>query len=193
MAELAPRLNIELSAFKAFSMTTQDKADAGYMLDWSFASGPTLDADLSVPNPENPDKKIKVVAVLDAHQYWEGGRTKPKQIQGRISEKNRSKLINAMHAGSGGTEQKLSIKIVRYNEEGKVYFEHFAFEGAECVFTPGVKLEVFSKPCEDVPQPPNYFFNISFTPKGSAPEHEFRCAESPTDKVVVPWGGVGAG
>jgi hypothetical protein len=193
MADLAPRLDIELSAFKAFSMTTQDKANAGYVTEWSFASGTKLEPDLSVPDPESPDKKIKVVAVLDLRQFWEGGRTKPKQIQGRVSDKNRSKLKNAMHASSGGTEQKLSMKVVRYNEEGKVYYEHFAYEGAECVFTPDAPCDVKSEACTDVPQPPNYPFNVSLTPRGSAPEHEFRCAENPTDKVVVPWGGVGAG
>jgi hypothetical protein len=192
MTALAPRVNIKLDGARAFSMTTQDKIAAGYVTEWSFASGTVLDPDLKVPNFESPDKTMPVVCVLDGEQYWPGGRTKPQLLQGRISAKNRAKLKIAMNAAGGGTEQKLSIKICCYDEDGKAYYEYFAYEGAEVVFTPDAPCDVRSDACTDVPQPPNYFFNVSLTPKGNAPEHEFRCAESPTDKVVVPWGGIGA-
>jgi len=192
MAQNSPRVNIELDGAKAFKMTTADRVDAGYIYKWVFDSGEELTADLTVPNPENPDSKIKVVAVLDKQQFWEGGRTDTKFIRGRISEDNRSMLKTTMLSQKGSAEQKISLKIYRYNTKGKVYYEYLGYEDAPVVFAQNEERDVEAKACDDVRQPPNHSFVVAFTPKGDAPEHEFRSAEGPLKNVIVPWGGVGA-
>ncbi len=186
-----PRVDIELDGAGAYIMTTLKKINAGYIFTWKFDSGGELDADQSVPNYDNLDDFMNVVAVLDKRQYWKGGRTDPAQICGRLSAKNKAKLKTITNSGKGGTEQTISLKIVCYDDTGKAYYEYFGFEDAKVVFTPEVDPIFEPNPNTDVPQPQNYSFTISVTAKGDAPKHDFRCAEEAMEKVVVPWGGVG--
>jgi hypothetical protein len=200
---LAPRLRIELDAAKAFILTTQAKASVGYILAWSFDSGDKLDADLSVPDPDNLAGEKKVVAILglprelieklgwNNKQFWQGGRTDPQEICGLVSANNKAKLLHVMHAPAGGTEQKFSVRILPYDEDKMEYFESFVSEDIPAIFTPDSQCDVESTPYT-ARQPLTYPFRVSFSPKGNAPKHEIRCAESPTLKTVATWGGVGA-
>lgn len=200
---LAPRLRVELDAAKAFILTTQAKASVGYILAWSFDSGDKLDADLSVPDPDNLSGEKKVVAILGLpeelvnklswinKQFWQGGRTDPMELCGLVSANNKAKLRHVMQAPAGGTEQKVSIIINPYDEDKMVYFESCGSEDIPAIFTPDSQCDVESIPYT-ARQPLTYPFRASLSPKGNAPKHEIRCAESPTLKTVATWGGVGA-
>lgn len=165
----------------------------GYITEWKFASGTTLEADTEIPDPENPTSKVKVVAVLEGNIYWLGGRTDPIHISGRLSEKNKAILNKCINSLDGGAEQSMKLAVVNYDGAGKAYYKAFHNEKeAQLVVTHGTMVSVSSTPDESVPEPRNFIFTAQVTAKGDAGAQEWICAEDIGAKTVVPFGGVGA-
>lgn len=183
-----------VDGINAYNFNINYRLPLGYVLKMTFTgSGTTLEPDTEIADPEDPDQKVKVVAVIDEQVYWQGGPTDPIEFSGRLSGKNKAKLRNCVNSLTGGADVEASWVLVDYDTTGKKYFKKFHTDGKEVklVITNGTKVDVSDIPNTDIKQPVNYTFRISLTAKGDAGKQELCCAEDIDHKVTRQLGGIG--
>lgn len=187
MSRAVTIIDTDCDAEKGFNFNINNRAILGYIEKLKFsASGKTLDADVPVSDPESPDSKIKVVAVLD-HIKWEGGPTDPIEFEGRLSPKNRGSLLECLASLTGGSDVEASWVIKAYDHPEKKYFQRFHTDGKEIklVLTEGAQVVVNEIPDPFVKQPVNYRFKLSLTPKSEGGDQTLCVATSASQKFTT--------
>ena len=191
------QLDMPINGTRAFSFQANSCEPVGFIRTWKFQKGGELKPDLEVWDPENPKAKIKVVAVLHDDTraaYWEGGPTDQMDYKGLLSYKNAAQLNTIINSTDAGTDQEVSILIINHDDDKDVFYRTLDTEKPlKVVFSPDERCEVKDKANQEIPEPRNYGFSVSFTAKGKAGVQEVNCAKSAGLKVVKEFGGVGAG
>ena len=101
----------------------QQDAKIGYLLSLSL-NDQELEADLSVRDPQNPDKKSNAVAVIE-NMRWEGLPTDPISLCGRISTKNKATMQEVFCSSSEGVKIEAEWVVFEYDYHTGKYFRSF--------------------------------------------------------------------
>jgi hypothetical protein len=158
----------------------------GYITKMSFTtSGKALGADVPVSDPEDPDKKIKVVAILDQIR-WLGGPTDPVEITGRLSPKNQGILAEGVSSLTGGADLEMAFTVKKFDHDAKKYFQRFHTDGKDIKFviTEGTEVVLSETPDSQISQPVNFMFRMSLTAKSSGAAQMLCCAHTADQKFV---------
>lgn len=147
----------------------------------------TLDVDIPVVNPEEPDssKTIKVCAIL-TQLTWNLKVGKTLYLQGRVSSNNRAKLLRSNIQEKQGTKTKFKFVWAQYHEPGNNYFKHFHTndEEIEGEIDKAAPIWIASKPATDITQFRNFDFSLGI--KGvDTKDQNLHIAATPTDKDVI--------
>jgi hypothetical protein len=188
-------INTPLEGALAWPFSINNRVLLGYILAWKFTgSGTQLNADLEVPDPENPESKMKVVAVLDFVK-WSGGRIDPLEVRGRLSYDNKALLKTCVSSLDGGADVEVSWRVVCYDDKEKKYFKKFHTDDKNILLaiTEGTEVDIKDSPNLDVKHPRNYHFGISLTAKSDAGAQMVCCAESTNQKFTLEMGAVQKG
>lgn len=187
------QVNLAINGKEAFSYQKNSCEVLGVIKTWKFASGVELEQDLEITDPENPNNKIKAVAVLSDDScacFWKGGPTDPITFKGLVSGPNRAKLNTCVNSSDGSTDQEIDWLIIDHDDVKDAFYKKFHTEAAvKVVFTPGEVCEVAGKSFQEVTEPRTFAFSASFTAKGKAGLQKICCAEDAEQKTVKPFGG----
>lgn len=177
-------IDAECSAKDTYDFTIARTSRIGHITAIKFTNGgKELKADTKVSNPESPDSKVDVVAVVDRVK-WEGGPTDPIEFSARFSPEGKSIMKEALSSLTGGTEIELTWIIYEYDHKAKKYFQRFHTDGKgiKLVITKGTQLYVGEDPDTIIQQPMNFIFDGSFTAKNEGGKQELCCALSASAK-----------
>lgn len=177
-------IDAECNAKDTYDFTITRTSRVGHITAISFTnSGKTLEADTEVCDPESPDGKIKVVAVVD-HVKWNGGPTDPVEFAARLAPTGKTLMQEALSSLTGGTEVDMTWVIYEYDHKAKKYFQRFHTDGkpVKLVITKGTSVNVSEDSDMVIQQPTNYSFDGSFTAKNEGGKQELCCAFNATNK-----------
>lgn len=174
-------------AADAYNFTLTKKSRIGYITAMSFTTGgKTLVADTPINNPEAPDAKLQVVAVLDRID-WDGDPTSSFKFTGRLSPKNKGIMKDALSSLKGGADVDIKFAIIEYDFDAKKYYQCLHSDGKDLkyIITHKTKAELQPDPATDITIPPNYIFSISLTPKSKGGKQEVMYASSAESKLTL--------
>lgn len=155
-----------------------DTTRIGYFLKLSFGNK-TLEADTRVRDPQDPDKEINVVVVIDRLD-WDGLPTSYFQISGRVSSKNRALMQEALCSSNGKFELEAEWVFYEYDyDEGK-YFRSFYTnqKGVKLNFIDGNRVYISPKPDREIKLPVNFMFDMILQPDTESTGQKLSCAFS---------------
>lgn len=162
----------------AYNFVLGTTVKIGHLLKLSFSNaGKDLEADTSVPNPMDPEAKVKVAGVFD-FIAWQGGPTDPTNFTFRVSPKNKATLQEALSSLTGGSEVEIEYVIYDYDYTQKKYFKHFHTDEKKIkgVITKGTKITINNEPDRVIQQPLNFQVSGSLTAKSEGEEQEVSIA-----------------
>ncbi len=151
-----------------------------------------LDADLSVTDPMDVSKSIKVVGIV-SDIYWAGGYYNPIQFSCRVSEANKTTIAALTQQSLENTNVELIFSIYAYDPdpEAKVYFKCFHTNSCDLrglIEQKGSTLliTIDTEPSTDVTSPQNFTFVLSIVPQNVT--QSIYVATSSTQKLQKQWG-----
>jgi hypothetical protein len=181
--------SLPCSVQQGFNFAKDEQVLVGYITYLKIADT-ELAADLNVPNPTNPTKMQKVVAVV-SNVFWGGGYAEPLQFAARIGTDNKNIVSTLTHKSLANTEVEISFSIYDYDPKEKKYFACFHSNNIKLkglVYKTGgeLALQVDMDQSMEVQSPRNYALSIGIMPQDIA--QEIFMAFSVSDKLVKKWG-----
>ena len=179
-------VNSECNAGHSYNFNINNRTQIGFIEKMTFTgSGKALEADTPISDPENPDTKINVVAVLD-YVKWVGGPTDPIEIRGRVSPKNRGILLECLSSLTGGSDVEASWTVKTYDYGQKKYYKSFHTDAKDIklMLSEGVEVSVSETPDRFITQPVNFAFALSLTPKSEGADQSLCCATGAESKFA---------
>lgn len=159
----------------------------GHLNKLTFSNaGKDLEVDTSVPDPLDPESKVKVAGVFDFIS-WEGSPTDPINFSFRVSPKNKALMQSALSSLTGGSEVELEWLIYDYDYTEKKYYKHFHTSEAKirCVITKGSQIKINSEADRVIQQPLNFLVSGSLTPKSEGAEQDLHIAYEAKSPFVL--------
>jgi len=179
-------LVIEGSALHAYQFENCVPDFVGHLLAFSVGDE-TLDVDLPVVNPEEPDgsNTIKVCSILTLTR-WNNKTGGGLHLTGRVSANNQPKLLRAALQAKQGTSTKFKFIWAKYDEPANNYFKFFHTndEEIEGEVDKANPIWVAQQPSHDLTQVRNYEFSIGIIGSDKK-DQNLHLAPASTDKEVV--------
>lgn len=171
-------IDARCDAKAAYNFVLGTTGKIGHLLKLTFSNaGKDLVADTAVPDPMDPESKVKVAGVLDFIS-WHGGPTDPTSFTFRLSPANKATLQEALSSLTGGSEVEIEYVVYDYDYTQKKYFKHFHTDEKKIksVITKGTKMTINTEPDRVVQQPLNFQVSGSLTAKSEGEEQELAIA-----------------
>lgn len=143
-------------------------ARIGHLVKLSFPSvKKELKSDISVCNPQAPEVKDPIVAVIDRIS-WEGGSHDPLEFNARVSFQNKAILQEALASLTDNAEVEAELIVYEYDHHAKQYFKrlHTFNKPVKLVISEDTRVYIDEDAdTYKIKKPINYMFNISLSPK----------------------------
>ena len=149
-----------------------------------------LDADISVTDPNDISKDVRVFGILSSIS-WTGGYADAIQFGCQVSTKNKTKIATLVHKSLANTEVLFKFNVYDYDPKEKKYYKCFHSNDADLkglVLKSGGELvmQIDMDQSTEVLPPRNYTFNLGVMPQDV--NMEVHMAVSVSDKFVKKWG-----
>lgn len=170
-------INTPLDAQEACRFQVINQKLVGYIDEMSFSNGAVLKEKFSIPDPENPNKLLDVVGVLD-HICWSGDPTQPVIFKGRVLYKNRGTLKTCLLARDNAPDITISWTVKAYDATEKKYYKMFHAKDIIMRLTYGTKPVVSETKSTDIGSYDTFYFEFEATGKSGPKEQLAQCASS---------------
>jgi hypothetical protein len=154
------------------NMARTGTARIGHFVKLSFPSAnKELKPDVLVTNPENPDAKDSIVAVIESIQ-WMSGSNNEIFVAGRVSSQNKAILHEGLCSLGECADVEAEFVIYDFDHDERKYFKHFH------TFKKPINLvisQVYIRQEPDtykIKTPMNFQFDITLIPKKDAEEQK---------------------
>jgi len=149
-----------------------------------------MKADLSVTNPEDITKEVKIFGVASSI-YWKGGYADPVQFSCQVSVDNKNSIATLLHKSMSNTEVEVQFTIFDYDPKQKKYYQCFHSNAVKLkclVLKSGGELAIAldMDQSTEVVSPKNHRFSLGAMPQDI--KQEIHLAVSVSDKFVKQFG-----
>lgn len=153
----------------------------GHFLKFSFANQ-ALEADIPVWDPQNFNKIINVVAIIE-NIRWNGLANSPIEVRGRVSSKNKALMQECICSSDGRFECEAAWVVYEYDYDAGRYYRSFHTDEK----TVNLKLYQFyefsREPDSSIKTPVNYSFDLSFAANSEIGDQKLFFAFSASGKT----------
>jgi hypothetical protein len=147
----------------------------GHLVKLSFPSAKKeLKSDISVCNPENPDVKDAIVAVIE-RVFWEGGSDDEIELSGRVSAQNKAILQEALASLDENADVEAEFVIYDYDHHARKHFKrlHTFKKPIKLVIKQDRRAQISEEPdTYKVKNPMNFIFEITLKPKSGVEDQK---------------------
>lgn len=183
-------LSYNCDVSQGFNFSNDVQTRVGHIISCSIGDE-DLESDMKVQDPENSGEKVSVFGVVSAI-YWNGGYADPIQFSCQVSNPNKVKLAQLMHASTlGNTGVKFKFNIYDYDPDAKVYYKCFHTDDNDLdglIQKTGGQLSIAIDTDQnmEVVSPKNFTFSLGVMPEDK--EQDVTHAYSSDSPVTIQWG-----
>ncbi|MFY0577276.1 hypothetical protein ACN28S_25810 [Cystobacter fuscus] len=186
-----PQFARSLDVYQGFNFKKDKQTPVGYITSLKMG-GITLAADqVTIKDPEQPDKTIadKVVGVLN-HYMWETGTTDAMYMSAQISTENKQTLAAALLGSWSNIEVEIKYVVYEYDPKLKKYYKSNSVDavlkGLLEKNGDELNLSVADDPSSEVQSPKNFTLQIGVKPQSL--EQTVNLATASGKNLVKQWG-----
>lgn len=183
-------LSYNCDVSQGFNFSNDVQTRVGHIISCSIGDE-DLESDMKIQDPENSGEKVSVFGVVSAI-YWNGGYADPIQFSCQVSNPNKVKLAQLMHASTlGNTGVKFKFNIYDYDPDAKVYYKCFHtddndLEGLIQKTGGQLSIAIDTDQNMEVVSPKNFTFSLGVMPEDK--EQDVTHAYSSDSPVTIQWG-----
>lgn len=186
-----PQFARSLDVYQGFNFKKDKQTPVGYITSLKMG-GITLAADqVTIKDPEQPDKTIadKVVGVLN-HYMWETGTTDAMYMSAQISTENKQTLAAALLGSWSNIEVEIKYVVYEYDPKLKKYYKSNSVDAVMKGLLEKngdeLNLSVADDPSSEVQSPKNFTLQIGVKPQSI--EQTVNLATASGKNLVKQWG-----
>ncbi len=186
-----PQFARSLDVYQGFNFKKDKQTPVGYITSLKMG-GITLAADqVTIKDPEQPDKTIadKVVGVLN-HYMWETGTTDAMYMSAQISTENKQTLAAALLGSWSNIEVEIKYVVYEYDPKLKKYYKSNSVDavlkGLLEKNGDELNLSVADDPSTEVLSPKNFTLQMGVKPQSL--EQTVNLATASGKNLVKQWG-----